>query len=215
MSRRIINISNVYALAHTTTVRAQTSSTEQIRAALCRIGHEFGKAIIEEFYTTMTTITTPMSCNMSSPIITEFSSVVITTKDDMPYFGFGIKSVLGDCRSGHIDFAGVRGDQVFNSPAREIYLPDASGCVDAVIIGKSVLATGCTAMTLADRAMEMYRAEKLIIATVFYSETGLSDFTKRFPNAYVFTIGVADQINSDGMLVPGVGDLDTRTSHAA
>jgi uracil phosphoribosyltransferase len=77
---------------------------------------------------------------------------------------------------------------------------------------KSVLASGCTAVSLAKRSLEIYQPCNLIIASVFYSVNGLNEIFNELPSAEMCIFGEADEIDSKGMLIPGMGDLDGRIS---
>ena len=82
-------------------------------------------------------------------------TVVVSSLDDYEYFGFGIAKSLANVKRGYIDFEGRRGIEALTHQVRSITLPDANN-VKTVIIAKSVLATGCTAISLARKAMEKY-----------------------------------------------------------
>lgn len=82
--------------------------------------------------------------------------------------------------------------------------------VDTVIIAKSVLATGCTAISLTRKALEKYTPQAVIIAAVFYSVDGINAILQEISTAKLFVFGDPDQLQQDGLLVPGFGDLDKR-----
>lgn len=82
--------------------------------------------------------------------------------------------------------------------------------IKTLIVAKSVLATGCTAVHLARKAIETYNAQSIIIASVFYSEIGINEITNELPQSKIYVFGDPDKLNADGMLVPGVGNLDMR-----
>ena len=81
---------------------------------------------------------------------------------------------------------------------------------DSVIIAKSVLATGCTAISLTRKAVEMYNPRNVIIASIFYSDIGIAEMLNEISTAQIFTFGKADSLDENGMLIPGVGNLDQR-----
>lgn len=138
---------------------------------------------------------------------------IITTKDDFEYLGKGISSVINNSIKGYMDFEGIRGTKALNAEIQNMILPEIKGQnVDTLIIAKAVLATGFTAINLAKNAIAKYLPRKIIIASVFYSESGVRELMHNIPNADIFLVGEHDSLNGDGMLVPGVGDLDKRIS---
>jgi hypothetical protein len=113
--------------------------------------------------------------------------------------------------SGFMDFKGRRGVTALDSPVRNIDLPHSSDePVVNLIIGKAVLATGCTAISLTKESTRKYMPRRIIIASCFYSKKGVSELMHEIPNADLILVGEADKINNDGMLEPGIGNLDQR-----
>lgn len=204
-------ISNDYAIALRNQIRDADTDSNTLKHLLVTLGNGIGQKIIEKYFLEERIIVTPMGEKHSGYHISNKKIVVVSTKDDYKYFGNGVASVFQNVSRGFMDFAGVRGKDAFTCPLREINLPDKND-VDAVVIAKSVLATGCTAITLAKRSVEKYNPEYLFIASVFYSEEGVQDIEKKCRCSKVFVIGEPDQLRYDGMLVPGFGDLDKRLS---
>lgn len=108
--------------------------------------------------------------------------VVISTKDEYEYFANGIAIQIGDCYRGYIEFIRGAGEKDFCASTRKISLPEikTGKPVEYVIIAKSVLATGCTAISLARTAQDIYMPNKLIIASVFYSERGVLELKIKY-----------------------------------
>lgn len=212
MSERIYQLTTSYVKAQAAVVRSSASTSLQIQKAIQALGEEIGKQIVERYYLAPAEIQTPMKAIIRTLMPRYPVSVVITTKDDFLYFGNGIARIVDNCLRGYMDFEGRRGLQALDSPIRSIELPDAKAePVDSLIVGKSVLATGCTAISLTKVAFQKYMPNRTIIAAAFYSQTGLRELRREFPQAEVFLIGEPDEIGSDGMLTPGVGNLDART----
>ena len=90
-------------------------------------------------------------------------------------------------------------------------LPNVKGKkIDSILIAKSVLATGCTAISLTRKALSEYVPDKVIIVAAFYSTRGLDDLTAEFPNAHIFVVGDPDDLEENGLLVPSIGLLEER-----
>lgn len=190
-------------------VRDVNITSDTLKDNLYVLGDFVGKAIIEQFFIEERTIKTSLGETVKGECISSKAVAVISTKDDYRYFGEGVSKVFPNVVRGYIDFAGERGKAALTCPLREITLPDKED-VEAVIVAKSVLATGCTAITLAKRAVEKYNPKYLIVASTFYSEQGIEDLEKSCRHVEIFTIGNCDELREDGMLTPGIGNLDER-----
>jgi uracil phosphoribosyltransferase len=58
--------------------------------------------------------------------------------------------------------------------------------------------------------MTKYMPRNTIIASVFYSKQAVAELSQEIPNADIIVIGDPDALDENGMLVPGVGNLDVR-----
>jgi len=207
----IYKINEPYVNAQTNIIRRASSAPAELKKSLYQVGNELGKKIVEKFYLKQCSIITPMNCDINAIIPEIPLSAVITTKDDMPFFGKGLVEVLGNCTLGYMNFEGRRGLQALNSPIRTIEFQDINhASVDLLVVGKSVLATGCTAISLTKTALAHFNPRMLIIVTIFYSNHGLNELVHDFPHASIFVIGEPDTLTKDGLLIPGVGLLDDR-----
>lgn len=140
---------------------------------------------------------------------------MISTRDDYYNFGKGIAQNFENPLRGYMDFGGLRGLEALSGPYLAIELPNVSSGrnVDNLIIAKSVLASGCTAIALAQKAIEKYRPKNIIIASIFYSEVGIREVLRDiYPTPSIIVVGEPDELNADGFLSPGVGNLDERMS---
>lgn len=209
---KVKKINDLYILSQISILRSSQSSPEELRMSLKEIGCEFGKKIIEEFYLQEKEITTPMNCEVRALVADIPLSIVITTKEDANHLGKGLSEILKNSMQGYMDFEGRRGPETLTNPIREIVLPDVNNeRVGTLIIGKTMLATGCTAISLTKTALSKYLPDKLVIASIFYSIRGLKDLQREFPNAFIFLINDPDDLNEEGLLVPGVGLINERT----
>jgi uracil phosphoribosyltransferase len=204
-------LTSPYLTLQASIVRSRDSGREEIRAALRGLGEEVGRQVMATCLTRAAEITTPMNEAWSGVALENELSVVITTKFDMETFGAAISATLAPSKVGYMDFEGRRGLDALSSPVREIVLPEIHGrVVDSVVIAKSCLATGCTAVSLAKSAVQEYSPRLLVIVTVFYSREGLDELEEKFPHAHIFVVGDPDDLDGNGMLHPGVGLLEAR-----
>ena len=207
-SQIVRQIDTEFTEAHKAVIRSLASSSQEIKNSIHLLGEELAKEIVKTYFIFERQISTPMGFNLNLPFPEYPHTAIVTTKDDFKYLAYGIGHVLENCIIGYMDFRGLRGIQALNAKIRHMKLPEPkSGPVNTLIIGKAVLATGCTAISLTKTAMQKYMPRRTIVATVFYSQQGVNELLQDIPNIDVFLIGKSDQINSDGMLEPGIGNL--------
>jgi uracil phosphoribosyltransferase len=204
-----------FLLALTTQIRDQSAQNQLLRTNLNKLGEKIGEEIIGEMFTTSTKIQTPMDLTFEGMRFSIPTTVILSTRDDYNYFGKGIASLFDGGLRGFMDFAGLRGPSTLKSEIAAVELPKIpqGRHIENVIIAKSVLATGCTAISLAQKAIETYRPRNIIVASVFYSNRGIEELMMDiYPQPVIFVVGEPDTLNADGMLIPGVGDIDKRIS---
>ena len=197
-----------------TAIRNKETSVEELRQSLLDLGRMMGDEILGQRSLSSKSILTPLRSifNGVESKPDDGITVVLSTKDDYAYFANGIAEGCSSVYRGFIDFDGARGEAVYSSPYRSMNLPEIKPTlsVKRVIIAKSVIASGCTVITLAKTAVSKYYPEELIIAAPFYSKQGVAELQAELRNAQIYVAFGPDQLNSDGMLIPGVGNIDTR-----
>lgn len=208
-------IENDYIGILETTIRNKESASSELKKSLYKLGNIAAQEMIVDIMKKEHSVITPLDEEFVGTSI-DFKNeiVVISTRDDFEYFANGIAETFGDCIRGYMDFKGVRGVQALNTPIRSMELPNITTGrpVDTVVIAKSVLATGCTALTLAKKAFEKYMPLKLIILSAFCSERGICELKQELPRAEVYVCAKPERLGKDGMLHPGVGNIDYRLS---
>lgn len=207
-------IDDEYAAACRGSVRNVRSGVGEVNSALYGAGVAVGQRIAARFCAVKSEIVTPMGRIVSTPEFRREENVVVTTSADAEGFGAGLRACMPCCVAGSMSFSG-RGSDVLRGPVRSLELPVRVGAVNVLVVAKSVLATGCTAIGLTRSAMAEVRAKHLVIAAVFYSVRAVEELFREFPHAIVYVIGDADEVGADGMLRPGVGDLDERQALAS
>ncbi|MCA1057801.1 hypothetical protein LCL96_02590 [Rossellomorea aquimaris] len=208
-------IDDKYSVALQTKIRSDNTDKKNLRDALTKIGHRMGMDIVNDYMLNKSEITTPMNQMFAGYSFSENVNLVYSTKDDYQYFAKGITSTVPNSLQGYLDFKGARGPAALTQPIRAVSHPDIKPGekVDTVIIAKAVLASGCTAVSLAKNIMNKYYPTNLIVASAFYSERGVKELLIEIPSIKsIYTIGKPDALNEEGMLIPGVGNLDERIS---
>lgn len=196
-----------------TQIRDKNTNKKELRNSLYLFGYNLGVKICAENFLISTNVFTPMEHTyQGTKIDNSYNNIIVSTKDDYSYFAAGISKAIGCTYTGYIDFNGARGESTYTEPIRSIELPDILNGkpVKSIIIAKSVIATGCTAISLAKKALEKYVPKSLIIVSAFYSQTGIEELNFELPNADIYVGTAPDSIDQDGMLLPGVGNIDIR-----
>ncbi|MFF0255954.1 uracil phosphoribosyltransferase [Micromonospora zamorensis] len=196
---------------YTGTIRNRDSPPEAIRNALDALGREVGRELISLLRLEPAVVVTPLNETCSTLQLRDELTAVVTTKADLELYGKAIAAMIEPAIVGFMDFGGRRGLAALDSPVREIELPASRGRqVSYLVIAKSVLATGCTAVSLTRTAMGHYSPNRLVIATLFYSLSGIHELASEFPEAEFLVVGNADRLDDAGMLHPGVGLIEQR-----
>ena len=204
-------IDSIYSESQKFIIRDSRSTSFDLKKNIKELGEEIGKKVIIDYFLVKEAITTPMSSQIEGFLPKIPLCAIITTKDDFLFLGAGISSTLQNSILGYMDFNGQRGVQALNADIRHMELPKPIGQnVHTLIIAKAVLATGCTAIHLTKKAMNTYMPRNIIIASIFYSEQALAELSHEIPNADIFVVGKPDILDENGMLVPGIGNLDER-----
>lgn len=206
-------VNNRYIQVLETKIRDQNTSVEELKKSLLELGTLVGQEICADNMLSDVIVNTPMEATYSGVKIDESKEyVVISTKDEYEYFANGIARQLDSCNRGYMEFSRGKKEDEFCAPIRAMDLPDikTGKPVEYVIIAKSVLATGCTAILLAKKAIDKYMPKGIIIASAFYSISGVLELKNQVPHAKIYVCMDPDDINAEGMLLPGVGNLDLR-----
>lgn len=119
----VTKVTDQYVIAQANTIRQQKSTSDGLKKSAYKIGAEIGKKIIEKYFLKKETIITPEGCAVEANIPEIPLSVIVTTKDDLKYFGQGLAISLENCKQGYMDFEGRKGFEALNHPIREIELP--------------------------------------------------------------------------------------------
>lgn len=209
----VVIINNPYASALMTDVRDGETSADVLRQRLYELGRTTAEFIIGDGLISPRQIATPMGSTFSGFSLPKTTTLVISTRDDYAYFANGIAKTFENVYRGYMDFQGERGPEALQSKRRAIEFPilKPGEFLDTLIIAKAVIATGCTAISLTQSAIAKYHPRKVIVAAVFYSQRGIEELFAEIPNLErIYVHGAPDIINVDGMLIPGVGNLDIR-----
>lgn len=83
--------------------------------------------------------------------------------------------------------------------------------VETLVFCKSVLATGCTALSHIGRVVSEYKPSKIIIISLVSSKLAIEEILREYKSYNLsFIIGEIDELNEDNYLSPGVGNIEER-----
>lgn len=83
-------------------------------------------------------------------------------------------------------------------------LPPVDGKI--VVIADPMLATGNTMKAILDRIKEKGAPSRLVLLNVIASQQGIENVENEHPDMEIYTCTVDDELNSDGYIIPGLGD---------
>lgn len=75
-----------------------------------------------------------------------------------------------------------------------------------VVIADPMLATGNTMNAILDRIQEKGSPCRLVLLNVIASQQGIKSVANKNPNLEIYTCAVDEELNSEGYIVPGLGD---------
>lgn len=208
-------IEDKYSLALQTIIRSKDTEKKKLKDALLKLGSKIGIDVVTDNMLTMSEVVTPMEQVFQGYSFSNSFNLIYSTKDDYQYFAKGISLIVPNAMQGYFDFQGVRGPDALTQPIRAVSHPSVGdrANIDTVIIAKAVLATGCTAISLTKSIISKYQPQRLIIASALYSQRGINDLIDEISTIkFIYTVGKPDELDENGMLIPGVGDLDSRLS---
>lgn len=205
-------LEGTYFEAYKNQVRDVQAPAENLPPALAKLGRQVAQAIMRDALNgaPQVQILTPQGQSVASPIPRLPNTLVLTTKQERSYLGASIKDELGALHAGYLAFGSLRGPAVLDATPTEAAWPKVGTRIELLVIAKSVLASGCTALALARRAIDRFQPAQVVIASIFYSEEGVTEMLADLPNVNVYVLGEADRLTQDGMLEPGIGLIEER-----
>ncbi len=79
-----------------------------------------------------------------------------------------------------------------------------------IIIADPMLATGSTMISILSRLKELGKPKRIILATIISARPGVERVMKIHKDIDIYTLAVDNELNSDGYIVPGLGDAGDR-----
>ena len=195
-----------------TTLRDVETDGVAFRDALVRLGRVCGGELADDVLGTETVeVETPLTTTTGERVTGDV--VVVTVLRAAVPFVEGMLTALPDARQGMLsasrdETAGMDGGTFPIDVAYE-NLP-AIGPTDTVVVADPMLATGSTMCAALERVHGAGDPARVLALAAVSAPEGVARVTDEFPETDVVTAAVDDGLNSEGFIVPGLGDAGDR-----
>lgn len=186
-----------------TDIRRSGISGAEFRAGMIEIGrfisYEFANTLEKE----KIEVKTPLGVSEGFKIKNKDDFVIVNVLRAAIPLVDGIMRVFTYSRYGVV--GAWRDDEPpFNINLNYIRIPQIDGKI--VIIADPMLATGHTMKTIINEIKKIGTPKRLVFFNVISSNDGLKTLSESYPELEVYTCAVDPEIDSNGYIVPGLGD---------
>lgn len=177
----------------------------QFRLAVRRIAYILASEISKEFSTTEIKVESPLEITKGHKLAKQIVLV--------PVLRAGLSLVnsfiemIPQAKVGHI---GLQRDEKTLQPVDYYYKAPKHLEISTVIILDPMLATGGSASAAA-QFLKDRGARELIMASLIASPEGVSKMESNHPDVKIYTAVLDRELNSNGYILPGLGDAGDRT----
>lgn len=184
-------------------IRRSGISGAKFRSGMIEIGrfmsYEFANTLEKENIT----VKTPLGVSEGVKIKNKKDFVVVNVLRAAIPFVDGIMRVFTYSKYGVVG-AWREDTPPFNINLNYIRIPPVDGKI--VIVADPMLATGHTMKTILNEIKKLGVPKRLIFFNVISSKEGLKTLSESHPDLEVYTCAVDPEIDSNGYIVPGLGD---------
>jgi len=118
----------------------------------------------------------------------------------------GMLSTLPFASAGHI---GIYRDKFINTTVEYYFRMPKVTEGRPVILTDALVATGDTMLSALER-LEQYNVGRVKIVSLLMARMAVEKINAEFPNVEIYCLGVEEQLDAKGYLVPGIGDAGDR-----
>jgi len=196
-----------------TTLRDVETDGPAFRDALVRLGRVCGGELADDVLgTEPVEVETPLTTTTGQRVVSEDVVVVTVLRAAVPFVE-GVLTALPDARQGMLsasrnETAGMDGGTFPVDVAYE-KLP-AVDPTDTVVVADPMLATGSTMCAALERVHAAGDPARVLTLAAVSAPEGVGRVTDEFPETDVVTVAVDDGLNTEGFIVPGLGDAGDR-----
>ena len=207
-----------HALAQHTLTDLRDVETDQVafRRGLVQLGRICGYELIDSRMATEdVSIETPLTETTGTRVAGLDDVVIVNVLRAATPFVEGLLKAFPSARQGVIsasrnEDAGMNDNGEFPIEIEYVKLPDIRP-EDTVIVADPMLATGSTmCAVLAEITAGEATPEQLFVLSTVSARPGLRRVGEAFPNAECITVGLDEELNDEGFIVPGLGDAGDR-----
>jgi uracil phosphoribosyltransferase len=207
-----------HALAKHTLSELRSVDTEQVvfRKGLVKLGRICGYEIIDgRMETEYVEVETPLEQTMGEQVTGLGDVVIINVLRAATPFVEGLLKAFPRARQGVIsasrnEKAGRDEDGTFPISVDYVKLPEITED-DTVIVADPMLATGSTMCAVIDHVLAAAPdPQNLIALSAVSAPEGLVRVDEEFPDADMVTVAIDEKLDSDGFILPGLGDAGDR-----
>jgi uracil phosphoribosyltransferase len=213
---RVVNRN--YAQGILTLLRNRNTPQIDFRKGLVRLGRILGLEIIEDLETEPVEVETPLGVRVRGIKIRELDSVIIITVLRAAWpLTEGLIKIFYSAKQGvvaarRVEEKGMRNWE-FEVEISYIKTPQISSD-NVIIISDVMVATGSTLTSVLRELLKRGRARKYYIASVITTPIAIERLRKLCEELNIdlkmYTISVDPEINTNGYIVPGLGDAGDR-----
>lgn len=185
-------------------LRNKHTTSDNFRRLVAELSHIMAYEMTRDFKTKEVKVETPMQVTSNKKIMENMVLVPIMRAGQAMVDG--MLDLIPTCAVGHI---GIYRDKFINNTVEYYFrLPKGVKGMRAAVLDP-LLATGDTAIAAITRLKE-YGVGPISFVALLIAEEGLNKFFKIHPDVHVYTLSVEPQVNSEGYILPGIGDAGDR-----
>ena len=185
-------------------VRDKRTGNNEFRNLLNEIGTFLAYEAIRDIPTTKVNLITPLSCSTeqvigdSLLIVGLFRSALVMLQ--------GIASTMPFADVGHI---GIYRERRFDNTVEYFFKLPKETNPNRVLLIDPLIGTGSTACAAIDR-LKFHGHSNIAIINLLASRKGVERIFSHHDDIHLYTLSPNENLNKDGFLVPGLGDISDR-----
>ena len=188
-----------------TLLRKRETSTSSFRRLLTEIGALIAYEVTREMPMHQVQIETPLEPTTGRLIDGKKLAFVPVLRAGTGLLE-GFLSIIPGARVGHIGL--YRDPKTMVVIEYYFKMPKEMADREAIVLDM-ILATGHSAIAAVDRLKEM-RPKSIRLVCLVSCQAGIDKFHSRHPDVPVYTAAIDRELNADGYVVPGLGDVGDR-----
>lgn len=187
-----------------TRIRDKNIDRTSFRSRIIEIGRLFGYEFADTLDREFVTVETPLSTSKGIKIKNMDNIVVVSVLRAAIPLVEGISKVFIEAEYGVIG-AWRSEEPPFNAKMEYVKLPDLENKI--VIVADPMLATGGTMNSILFEIKKRGNPKRIVVFNIISAKPGIEKITGNHPEVEIYTCAVDGELNKDGYIVPGLGDV--------